>query len=501
MITLTESLAPYTPPAIHRLNPAGGNPRKHGCVAPLRRIDDVELAPLADKFGSPLFIFSERALRDGIRSAKRAFERRHSDVVFAWSYKTNYLDAVCRVFHDEGAIAEVVSDFEYDKARANGIPGTNIILNGPHKPVALMQRAIEEGAKLQIDNLDELLTLTSLARGRSEAVPVAIRVYTDTGHAPVWSKFGFNADDGEAERVIRRIVRDPSLRLAGLHCHIGTHILNPEAYRVAVRKLALLAATTEACGGPPIEYVNMGGGFVSTARLHPALHPAGATHPSFEDYAAAICDTLAEEWPTGRRLPRLYLETGRALVDDAGFLLTSIVALKHPAQAVDVGRALAAYGKAPGHSASGGAGAPGLVVDAGVHLLYTSAWFRHNVQPVERESDSPTATTLYGCLCMNIDVIGSELPLPSMRVGEHLVIHPVGAYNITQSMQFITYRPAVVMIGLDGVVHPIRLRETLDDVRRLERIPPSLSGPTSQEHKHRVEAAQAEPEALAGAVR
>jgi diaminopimelate decarboxylase len=75
---------------------------------------------------------------------------------------------------------------------------------------------------------------------------------------------------------------------------------------------------------------------------------------------------------------------------------------------------------------------------------------------------------------MNIDVVREEVSLPAMDVGDRLVLHPVGAYNLTQSMQFIAYRPAVVMITLDGSVEVIRERETLEDVERAERLPPRL---------------------------
>jgi hypothetical protein len=84
---------------------------------------------------------------------------------------------------------------------------------------------------------------------------------------------------------------------------------------------------------------------------------------------------------------------------------------------------------------------------------------------------------------MNIDVIREEAPLPGLTTGDQVVLHPVGAYNITQSMQFITYRPAVVMIGLDGKVHVIRRRENLDYVQKLEIVPKHLAAKPAQSEK------------------
>ncbi len=131
----------------------------------------------------------------------------------------------------------------------------------------------------------------------------------------------------------------------------------------------------------------------------------------------------------------------------------------------------AALGAVPAHEAD----RPALVIDAGIHLLYTTAWYLPSILPAKACVDVPAPTTIYGCLCMNIDVIREEAPLPGLTTGDHVVLHPVGAYNITQSMQFITYRPAVVMIGLDGAVHVIRRRENLAYVQELEEVPEHLA--------------------------
>ena len=108
--------------------------------------------------------------------------------------------------------------------------------------------------------------------------------------------------------------------------------------------------------------------------------------------------------------------------------------------------------------------------------MYTTTWYQPRILPVRPCLDAPTPTTVFGCLCMNIDVIREEASLPDLRAGDAVVMHPVGAYNITQSMQFITYRPAVVMIDPDCGVHVIRRREVLEDVQGPEEIPDHLVG-------------------------
>lgn len=479
---------PYVTPTIRRLDAGGVNPFRHGHANACPQIDGVSVASLAAEFGSPLFVFSEATLRRKYREAQRAFARRHPDVQFAWSYKTNYLNAICRVFHQEGSIAEVVSEFEYEKARHNGVAGKDIIFNGPHKPRASLERAVAEGAMVQVDNLDELLTLSDIAKRRGEVVPIALRINVNTQTHEVWSKFGFSADSGEALHILRRLTMMPELRLRGLHCHVGTFILEPNAYRIAVTRLIELAKMAHEMKLGPIEYLNLGGGFASKARLHCQYLPPEQVTPPFERYAEAICDTIQDLWPTTEKLPRLYLETGRALVDEAGWLISTVVAVKkrsmpdagleqslaaHGKTSHGLAQSLAAHGKAS-HTMHTVDARNAVVLDAGVNLLYTTAWYQPTILPAKPSSEPLAATTVYGCLCMNIDVIREEAPLPGLTTGDQVVMHPVGAYNVTQSMQFIAYRPAVVMIDEAGGPQLIRRKEDLRYVQEMEEVPAHL---------------------------
>jgi diaminopimelate decarboxylase len=104
------------------------------------QIDKVPVAELVEKFGSPLFVFSERTVIATAQRARKAFKDVYPNTVFAWSYKTNYLKAICNIFHKEDWIAEVVSDFEYQKAEQAGIPGKDIIYNGPCKSRQSLER-------------------------------------------------------------------------------------------------------------------------------------------------------------------------------------------------------------------------------------------------------------------------------------------------------------------------------------------------------------------------
>lgn len=424
-------------------------------------IEGVAIDELTEKYGSPLFVFSERSLRDKYHEAYTAFSTRYPNVQFAWSYKTNYLKAICNVFHEEGAIAEVVSDFEYEKARAMGIPGYHIIVNGPYKSEKFLRLAVSENAKIQIDNYHELSQLEKIAKENDHPVDVAIRVNMVTGCEPAWVKFGFNFENGDAMLAVGRVCSSDHLNLVGLHSHIGTFILDPNQYRVSMQNLSSLVWGAYKQYEVEIEYINAGGGFASSNTLHHQYLPGKDVVPSFDQYAEAICNTLFEELPSDIPVPKLYLETGRALVDEAGYLITSVV-----------------------HGKSFGDGRQSLVVDAGVNLLYTSSWYKYDIQSTQSLEGLACPTTLYGPLCMNIDVIRQEILLPRMTPGQKLLIHPVGAYNITQSMQFITYRPAVVMIGCDGEVDIIRHSEDLRHIEALEELPERMQDRRTDHDQH-----------------
>ena len=295
-------------------------------------IDGVPVAQLLQQHGSPLFCISERRLRDNARHIKRAFATRYPRVQFGWSYKTNYLGAVCNVLHQEGSWAEVVSKFEYEKARALGVPGHAILFNGPHKPRDILIKAIAEGARIHVDHLDELYLLEELAQAAGRKVGIAIRLNFDTGFTEPWSRFGFNLESGQAMDAAWRIAASSHLQLVGLHSHIGTFILEPRAYAAQVKLLCGFMNQVEEKTHCHIEYLDVGGGFASMNSLQGVYLPPEQMVPTVDQYADAICTTLLEATHerasrSGER-PLLVLEPGRAVVDDSEVLIASVIANK-----------------------------------------------------------------------------------------------------------------------------------------------------------------------------
>ncbi len=435
----------YQKPTINRIDFALSS--KYG--SPVRSqkirssIDGVSVRELTKKFGSPLFVFSQKQIEEKYNTLYEAFSSRYPDVEFGWSYKTNYLNQICKIFHDLGSIAEVVSEFEYQKARALGIEGKDIIFNGPYKPKKDLKIAVEEGAKIHIDHLFEINDLEEIADELDKKIPVAIRVNMDIGVYPQWSRFGFNYENGDAYEAIKRIKENDKLYLTGLHTHIGTFMLDANAYRVATTKLMRLKEQIERDFGYEIEYIDLGGGFASKNNLKGIYQSSEVVIPTADDYAEAITSAIYEANP--KKLPKLYLETGRHLIDEAGYLLTSVWG----------------YKRFPD-------GKKGYILDAGVNILYTSTWYNFNIELDKRYEGENEPSLLNGPLCMNIDIIEENVMLPALDRGTVLTISPVGAYNYTQAMQFIRYKPAVILIDKEGEPRVIKEVDDLETVNYKE---------------------------------
>ena len=442
----------YERPAIKKLET--GMPNKFGTrteYQPMTHIDGLAVKDLIKEYGSPLFVISEKTIRSTIKKAKKTFETRYPRVQFAWSYKTNYLNAVCHIFHQEGSWAEVVSGFEYDKAIALGVDGKKIIFNGPEKSEEDLTKAITNDSLIHIDHLDELYSISELAEKLKLRPRVAIRVNMDTGVYPMWDRFGFNYENGQAWDAINKIMHSGKMELVGLHCHIGTFMLAPSAYGIAASKLAELAISVEQKFKHEIKYIDLGGGFASKNTLKGSYLPGIDTNPTFDDFAEVIATALLNSNFKQDKLPLLILETGRALIDDAGYLLGSVISNKRSST-----------------------GRRNTILDIGVNILFTSFWYDHKITPAQSFTQYSEDTCVYGPLCMNIDVIRESVSLPLLNKYDNVVIHSVGAYNMTQWMQFITLRPNVVLIDTNGKAHVIRHRETVNNMNSMEKVPPHL---------------------------
>lgn len=429
------------------------------------RIHDVTVAPgfdeildardLLQEFGSPLFVVSERVLRAQYQAFLDTFSSAGIETKVAYSYKTNYLPAICAILREEGAFAEVVSGMEYELARSLGVPGGEIIFNGPYKTRDEIEKAIAEGALVNIDGFDELQRIIQISDSMHRSARVGIRFNFKYGDDP-WTKFGFSYEKGDAVRALELISDAPSLSFEALHNHSGTFNVDPKIYDRAAAAMFDLAKRARQLGLEPT-IADFGGGFPSGNSLKPAFDlPGGNDYrdKGLARYSELILDRLGKAKDVFGGRPTLALEPGRAIVDDAMQLICTVVATKE----------IREQGTA-------------VIVDAGVNILPTAYWYNHNVHlapdPSAERSGAHKPLRIYGPLCMQIDVVNENASLPPLEVGDSLVVANVGAYCLTQSMQFIQTRPAVVLLGKNGP-ELVRRREEWRDLFALDVVPERL---------------------------
>jgi diaminopimelate decarboxylase len=338
----------------------------------------MNAAVLLAEHGSPLWLVDVDRAVANLRAFRDAWTEAWPDVQVAYSYKTNRLPAIVRALAEEGAGHEVVCEAEYALAReAIGAAGNDIVVNGPAKPAALLNRAAADGALVIVDGVDELERL-ALARGHRTGLRVAL---PGIGVEP--TRFGIEPD--EIAAAVGRA------RALGLHAEaLSAHLVSTGFDRSLASAPRLGAAITVHWPPSPdgharaaghlgrlardlgIGTVDLGGGF-------PAA-PAVAAH------AGAVARALRDGGFAGRVL----LEPGRALVTDAVDLACTVVAVKYLAD-----------------------GTRCVVVDAGTNLLPGALWEWPTIEALAGGPAEPALVS--GPLCLNVDVLHPAAPLPDGR--------------------------------------------------------------------------------------
>lgn len=399
--------------------------------------------------GSPCMIYDGDRLVETYHSFLGAFQKHYEKCRIAYSVKTNYLSSIVGLLYQTGSKVEVVSGFEYQICRRLGIPGHDICFNGPWKKDAEIEEALRNKSLVNLDNYDELKRVEVIAGRIPGPHKIGIRVNMEVSYPP-WDKFGFNLTSGEALRMAERINNNPSMVLHGLHMHVGTYIPNPDQYGKGSAALVDLALKIRDKLGVTLSVLDMGGGYASSNTLRGQMIPGGSTSPTPAMYAEALTEPLIRARDKHDFEPLLVLEPGRAMVDESADMLTSVTSVKP----------LLGGGRA-------------AIIDAGVNVIPTAYWYDHEVVPVNCSARHTERVKVFGPLCMQIDVVRPEAVLPSPRVGDVYCLRRVGAYNFSQSMQFIYTRPAY-LLSLKGELHVIRPAETTEDVIGHETIPDFL---------------------------
>ncbi|MET8765016.1 diaminopimelate decarboxylase [Lentzea sp. NPDC004782] len=399
-------------------------------------IGGVPATRLAAQFGTPCQVLDEST----VRSRAAAFVSALPDVEVVFAGKSLPCPEVYRWMVALGLSLDVSSAGELALARAAGFPASRIVVHGNVKTAEDLKAALAYGvSRVVVDSFDEIAQLGALARnGQQVMIRVTPGVDAHT-HAAVATgvedqKFGFSLASGAALEAVLRVVEQPSLRLVGLHCHIGSQVRHVASYEETVRRVVGLIAS---CGAR-IEQLDLGGGFCA---------PYLPGEPSFDlfGFAQRVHGTLNYECALHRvPVPRLLVEPGRSIVARAGVTLYRVCAVKR-----GVNRTFVAV--------------DGGMSDNPRPALYGA---KYVVRLVGRGGRSQPMTVV-GRHCEAGDVLAEDVPLPAdVRAGDLLAVPVTGAYHHALASNYNQVgRPPVVAVK-DGSARPIVRRETEEDLLR-----------------------------------
>ncbi len=407
------------------------------------------LSELAERFGTPLYVYDLEQIEERYHAFARAFQ--DIDHLIAYSVKANGNLALLHRLGSLGAGADIVSLGELYRALRAGIPAERMVFAGVGKTKVELQEGLQAGIHVfNVESRGELERLDAVAAAMRVVAPFAVRVnpdilsptfheYTATGHAE--SKFGVPVE--EAFELYAWARARPWLRARGVDVHIGSQILDPVPYFDALsRVVGMVPKLREA--GDELEFVDIGGGY-------------GV--PYHEEPRMIIADLANAILPLIRSVDlRLILEPGRFIVGEAGVLLTRVEYVKR------VGRKWF------------------VIVDGGMSELIRPSHYEayHAIEPVILPGPRTVEVVdVVGPLCESGDFLARARPLELPEPGELLAVRTAGAYGFAMASNYnARRRPAEVMVEGERV-HLVRRRETLEDLIRGESIPweaPSAAG-------------------------
>jgi diaminopimelate decarboxylase len=399
-----------------------------------------------------LFLIDEAAFHSLAQRYREAY--RDADIYYA--SKAFLCGAVARWVEAAGLSLDVASGGELEVALRAGFPAQRILFHGNNKSMAEIERALDAGVgRIVLDSSWEIARVASAAASREVVADVLIRVtlgveahtheFIATAHED--QKFGLSLATGAAEEAVRRIVKLPSLRLVGLHSHIGSQIFDTAGFEVSAHRLVGLAARIRDEHSLEIAELDLGGGM-------------GIAYTGDDDpmSAAAMADllrgiVLRESAAYGLPVPRLAVEPGRAIVGPSMVTLYEVGTVKR----VDLGS---------GHARHY------VSVDGGMSDNIRTALYdaEYSVVLASRESTAePVLSRVVGKHCESGDIVVRDAWLPAdLAPGDLLAVAATGAYcrSMASNYNYLP-RPAVVA-ARDGATSVVLRRETLDDLLRLD---------------------------------
>lgn len=402
---------------------------------------------LASEFGTPLYVYDRETIVSQFRSLRTAFASRFPKLRVHYALKANGNGALLAVLRAEGAAPEVVSLGEIVMALRAGWAGDEILFTSSSKGPEEIAKAVEIGAVLNIDSRDELEQAAGCAAAAGKRVRISFRInpgvdphtlhQINTGIPE--AKFGLHLDGGLARAAYARARALPSVAITGIHCHIGSQIMETDGYVATARKMLAFVRELKRDLGLSLEFVDLGGGLAvpyhdGEEGLAPAVL-AAALAPVWGEAMAAL----------GGDPPALWLEPGRFFVAPSGFLVTRVNSVKTTTIKTFVN------------------------VNAGSNTLLRPAMYAaHHRARVVGASGTPEILDVAGDVCETGDILAAERRLPRPKAGDFVVFLDAGAYGFAMASTY-NARPLPAEVLVDGdTATLIRRRGTFEDLFRDE---------------------------------
>jgi diaminopimelate decarboxylase len=419
--------------------------------------ENVSVESLVKKFGTPLYVYSQKTLTDHYKKLDAALSG--LDHLICYAIKANSNLALLRVLGERGSGFDIVSEGELRRVMAAGGEAKNCVFAGVGKTEGEIEFALKQGIYcFNVESEPELVRINQVAGRLKKKAPVAIRINpnVDAGtHAKITTgtyenKFGIAFE--EVEEVYDRAARLPHLRLRGLQMHIGSQLTEVKPFEQAVRKAAPLVK--KLAGRHGFEFFSVGGGLGIV--YEPALasgapgwwqSPAGRKILTPDSYAQALVPLLQ---PLGLRI---LLEPGRFIAGNAGILVARVEYIKRTGRKNFV------------------------IVDAAMNDLIRPAFYDayHEIVPLNQKRSARSAALIpsdvVGPICESGDYFCKDRPLPKLNPGDHLALLSAGAYGFVMASNY-NARPFPAEVLVHGNRSAlVRQRQPVTDIWALEKLP------------------------------
>lgn len=403
-----------------------------------QRITKVQLKWLHSQYGDSFYLFDKKTFIRNLHDFKSAFERHYHNVQLAYSVKTNYIPAIIRLAREKGLMAEVVSGLEYELVKRVGYRGNEIIFNGPLKDEAELFRAFDDGAVVQFDSAEEIEVLKQyLRRNPGKRVRCAVRCNFDIDE-PERSRFGLDAENGDAGEVYKDLFSIEGCDPIGLHCHYSTPHRSLESFRIRTKKLITFAK--KVFEGRQLEYLNIGGGFFGPLPESLSKQFSYET-PTFADYGQLVGALMRDHFSS--QSPTLVLEPGISILANTMTFVCRVASIKTIGRKQVISVTGSLQNIRPTHS----------IVEMPFRVMKMSP-----------HKNSIENGVMGGYTCIKKDILCDSFT-GEIQSGDSILFDHVGAYNIVMKPPFIRGAPPVLMIdggSDDANVEVIKENETLD---------------------------------------